>query len=378
MVFKNFIVPMRDKPKIFSGDIPWTRIEDIQGRYLHGSTSGRYVSEDTVKSMNLKVIPKDSIIVSVSATFGVVAIVSNDLITNQTFIGLTPKPNYNIDFLYSFFKSSITRKKMRNESAGSTIFYITRKNIENMIGNFPSNEEQDKIGKFLKSLDTIIALHQRKIHILDVMKKVLIQKILPKHLEKTPDIIFKNIESTWEESKAKNLFSPITEKNQEDLPLLSISQEEGVIYRKDIGKNIQYDQTTLKNYKVVRPDNFIISLRSFQGGFELSKITGITSPAYTVFALKDEFKHDNEFWKTYFKTYKFIESLKTVTFGIRDGKSISYSEFSSLNLIYPSKKVEQKSIGLFFKKLDQVKATHESKILKIKSLKKAYLNNMFL
>ena len=378
MVFQNFIVPMRDKPKIFSGDIPWTRIEDIQGRYLHGSTSGRYVSEDTVKSMNLKVIPKDSIIVSVSATFGVVAIVSNDLITNQTFIGLTPKPNYNIDFLYSFFKSSITRKKMRNESAGSTIFYITRKNIENMIGNFPSNEEQDKIGKFLKSLDTIIALHQRKIHILDVMKKVLIQKILPKHLEKTPDIIFKNIESTWEESKAKNLFSPITEKNQEDLPPLSISQEEGVIYRKDIGKNIQYDQTTLKNYKVVRPDNFIISLRSFQGGFELSKITGITSPAYTVFALKDEFKHDNEFWKTYFKTYKFIESLKTVTFGIRDGKSISYSEFSSLNLIYPSKKVEQKSIGLFFKKLDQVKATHESKILKIKSLKKAYLNKMFL
>lgn len=281
----------------------------------------------------------------------------------------------------NFINALLDTEKFRNEihkNLGATINQITTGTFKKMKFNFPENKERFKIGQLIRQLDDIITLHQRKIHILDVMKKVLIQKILPKHLEKTPDIIFKNIESTWEESKAKNLFSPITEKNQEDLPLLSISQEEGVIYRKDIGKNIQYDQTTLKNYKVVRPDNFIISLRSFQGGFELSKITGITSPAYTVFALKDEFKHDNEFWKTYFKTYKFIESLKTVTFGIRDGKSISYSEFSSLNLIYPSKKVEQKSIGLFFKKLDQVKATHESKILKIKSLKKAYLNKMFL
>src|SRR5699024_4888919 len=102
MVFKNFIVPMRDKPKEFSGNIPWTRIEDIQGRYLHGSTSGKYVSEDTIKSMNLKVIPKDSLIVSISATFGMVAIITNDLITNQTFIGLEPKSDSNIDFLYSF------------------------------------------------------------------------------------------------------------------------------------------------------------------------------------------------------------------------------------------------------------------------------------
>ncbi|WP_415735818.1 restriction endonuclease subunit S, partial [Lacicoccus alkaliphilus] len=171
MVFQNFIVPMRDKPKEFSGEIPWTRIEDIQGRYLEGSMSGKYVSEDTIKSMNLKVIPKGSIIISVSATFGVVAIVTKDLITNQTFIGLTPKPNYNIDFLYSFFKSSKTRRKMKNESAGSTIFYITRKNIENMIGSFPTYEEQDKIGELLKSLDTMIDLHQRKINILKRLKQ---------------------------------------------------------------------------------------------------------------------------------------------------------------------------------------------------------------
>ena len=84
--FSNFIVPMRDKPKEFGGNIPWTRIEDIEGKYLNGSLSGQYVTEETVKKMNLKIIPKDSLIVSSSATFGVVAVVTNDLITNQTFI----------------------------------------------------------------------------------------------------------------------------------------------------------------------------------------------------------------------------------------------------------------------------------------------------
>lgn len=89
--FADFIVPMRDKPKEFSGTIPWTRIEDIEGKYLNGTLSEQYVSVEIIQNMNLKIIPKDSLIVSSSATFGVVAIVTQDLITNQTFIGLVPK-----------------------------------------------------------------------------------------------------------------------------------------------------------------------------------------------------------------------------------------------------------------------------------------------
>lgn len=176
-VFKEFIVPMRDKPKEFSGTVPWTRIEDIEGRFINGTTSGQYVSEETIKSMNLKIIPKGSLIVSASATFGVVAIVNNDLITNQTFIGLVPNTNYNIDYLYAFFKSTNVQKKMKRESAGSTIFYISRKQFENMIGNFPIVEEQSKIGDFFKQLDDTIALHQRELDALKETKKAFLQKM---------------------------------------------------------------------------------------------------------------------------------------------------------------------------------------------------------
>ena len=176
-VFKDFIVPMRDKPKEFSGSIPWTRIEDIEGRFINGTTSGQYVSEETINSMNLKIIPKGSLIVSASATFGVVAIVNNNLITNQTFIGLVPNTNYNIDYLYAFFKSPNIQRKMKRESAGSTIFYISRKQFENMIGNFPVLEEQEIIGSFFKQLDDIISLHQRELEVLKETKKAFLQKM---------------------------------------------------------------------------------------------------------------------------------------------------------------------------------------------------------
>lgn len=162
-IFNDFIVPMRDKPKVFSGTTPWTRIEDIEGRYINTSLSGQFVSDETIKSMNLKVIPKGSLIVSASATFGVVAIVNNDLITNQTFIGLVPNKDFDIDFLYSLFEAPSTKNKLLKLSAGSTIFYIARESFENLVLSVPSKEEQIKISKIFKSIDNSITLHQRKL-----------------------------------------------------------------------------------------------------------------------------------------------------------------------------------------------------------------------
>jgi len=176
-IFNDFIVPMRDKPKVFSGTTPWTRIEDIEGRYINTSLSGQFVSDETIKSMNLKVIPKGSLIVSASATFGVVAIVNNDLITNQTFIGLVPNKDFDIDFLYSLFEAPTTKGKLLKLSAGSTIFYIARESFENLVLSVPSKEEQIKISKVFKSIDDSITLHQRKLERLQEVKKGLLQKM---------------------------------------------------------------------------------------------------------------------------------------------------------------------------------------------------------
>ncbi len=175
--FSDFIVPMRDKPKEFGGNIPWTRIEDIEGKYLNGSLSDQYVTEETVQKMNLKIIPKDSLIVSSSATFGVVAIVTQDLITNQTFIGLVPNEKETLDYWYAYFYSDAARKYMKLQSAGSTIFYIARESFENMPITVPSKEEMMKIGTYFDNLDNLITLHQRKLEEIKEYKKGLLQQM---------------------------------------------------------------------------------------------------------------------------------------------------------------------------------------------------------
>lgn len=192
---------MRDKPKAFGGDIPWTRIEDIEGKYLNGTLSGQYVTEETIKKMNLKIIPNGSLIVSSSATFGVIAIVTNDLITNQTFIGLVPKEKATLDYWYTYFHSYEARKYMMLQSAGSTIFYISRKSFENMPALTPSISEMIKIGEYFNNLDNLITLHQRKFDQLKTLKKYFLQNMFPAKGEKVPRIRFKGFTGDWEQKK---------------------------------------------------------------------------------------------------------------------------------------------------------------------------------
>ena len=176
--FVDFIVPMRDKPKNFGGSIPWTRLEDIEGKYLNDSLSGQYVTEETIEQMNLKIIPQNSLIVSSSATFGIVAVITQDLITNQTFIGLVPKDKRTLDYWYSFFQSDEAKKYMKLESAGSTIFYITKESFENMPIKVPEKEEMLTIGCFFNDLDNIITLQVQKLEQLKKHKESLMQLLL--------------------------------------------------------------------------------------------------------------------------------------------------------------------------------------------------------
>jgi len=151
--------------------------------------------------MNLKIIPNGSLIVSSSATFGVIAIVTNNLITNQTFIGLVPKEKATLDYWYTYFHSYEARKYMMLQSAGSTIFYISRKSFENMPALTPSISEMIKIGEYFNNLDNLITLHQRKFDQLKTLKKYFLQNMFPAKGEKVPRIRFKGFTGDWEQKK---------------------------------------------------------------------------------------------------------------------------------------------------------------------------------
>ena len=95
------IVPQRDKPTDLTGDVPWVRIEDFNGKYISESHSGQGVNYDQIRSMPLRVFPPKTVVTSCSCTMGATAITTRPLITNQTFIGLVPdESRLSADFLY--------------------------------------------------------------------------------------------------------------------------------------------------------------------------------------------------------------------------------------------------------------------------------------
>lgn len=95
------------------------------------------------------------------------------------------------------------------------------------------------------------------------------------------------------------------------------------------------------NYKLVHQGDFVISLRSFQGGIEYSRYKGLVSPAYTVLRAKKEIV--SNFYLYFFKTYIFVEKyLSIAVIGIRDGKQVNVNHFSSVKIPYPPIQVQEK------------------------------------
>lgn len=187
---------------------------------------------------------------------------------------------------------------------------------------------------------------------------------------------FTSASFTWEHVKSRYLFKNISSKGFQNLPVLSVTQDKGVIYRDSLDIDIKYDSSTLKNYKLVQPGDFIISLRSFQGGFETSYLTGITSPAYTIFNFIDNQSQNHMFWQYLFKRKNFINSLKKVTFGIRDGKAISFSQFGDVKVEYPDFD-EQKHIAITLNKIDDTIQLHEDYLQFLHDFKSFLLQKMF-
>lgn len=171
------------------------------------------------------------------------------------------------------------------------------------------------------------------------------------------------------------IFEPISNKNHDsDLPVLAITQEHGAIPRDQIDYNVSVTDKSLKSYKVVEIGDFIISLRSFQGGIEYSLYNGICSPAYII--LRNRIPIVDQYYKHYFKTGKFIQDLNKDLEGIRDGKMVSYSQFSAIMLPKPDRE-EQQKVADCLSSLDDLIAAEDKKLETLKAHKKGLMQKLF-
>ena len=165
-------------------------------------------------------------------------------------------------------------------------------------------------------------------------------------LEKRPKLRFPGFDEPWSVYKAEELFENVADKNHPTETVLTIIQGKGTLPREQAGRNVHYDDSSLANYKKVEQGDFIIHLRSFEGGLEMANEDGIVSPAYTILRCKKP--HSSLFYEAYFHTDEFINHIlsKTVE-GIRDGRQISYEAFKWLGLPYCDVSEQEKIAQLF-------------------------------
>ena len=187
----------------------------------------------------------------------------------------------------------------------------------------PSIEEQKKMAKLLSFLDERIATQNKIIEDLKKLKSAIIEKL------------YKEIQGTW--YSYRQLFSIINERNKqlEYSNVLSASQERGMVNREDLNLDIHFERSNISTYKIVKNGDYVIHLRSFQGGFAFSEQTGICSPAYTVLRPNNLLVYG--YLSNYFTSRDFVKSLIIVTYGIRDGRSINVDEWLDMKVVIPSK-----------------------------------------
>ena len=179
----------------------------------------------------------------------------------------------------------------------------------------------------------------------------------------------------WVSEFGDGLFDQITNKDHNsDLPVLAITQEQGAIPRDLIGYHVSVTEKSIESYKIVEIGDFIISLRSFQGGIEYSNYKGICSPAYVVLRLKNE--HSVDYFKHFLKTSRFIALLTKNLEGLRDGKMVSYKQFSELQLPTPSRK-EQQKIADCLSSLDELISLEAQRLDALKAHKKGMMQQLF-
>ena len=228
----------------------------------------------------------------------------------------------------------------------------------------PTRSEQNKIADILSLWDTAIAKQAQLVEKLTLRKRGLMQQLL------TGKKRLPGFSGEWKRIKAGEIFKSISVKGNGSEVLLSATQEHGVIPRDQLEGRVTMPTGDTNSFKLVEVGDFVISLRSFQGGLEYSEHRGIVSPAYTV--LKPIVEIDKSFYRYYFKSAEFIGHLAIAVIGIRDGKQISYEDFCFVKIPYPNIE-EQKAISSVLLQADKEIELAKKRLLHLQKQKQGLM-----
>lgn len=309
------------------------------------------ISANETKAQNCKLKAGDVLFTNSSETpedIGHSTVIKENL--DNTLFGyhlmrFRPSVSMNVSFEKYIFGSDYIRKWFGYRAKGITRYGILTEDFANVLILVPPIIEQEKIAHFLddkcRDIDNAIQIQQKQIEVLKEYKQSAITEAVTKGLNENVPMKNSGVEwigkipQEWEVRKARTIFEQSFEKGNNDLTVLSSTQNEGVIPKELLDGVVQHkEDTDFSTFKAVRKYDYVISLRSFQGGFEMSEYNGVITPAYSVFRANIEI--NPYYFKYFFKTGSFISKINSLTVGIREGKNIKYNDFAQMEIVLPT------------------------------------------
>lgn len=364
---------IQDYGEVITGNTPPTNNAEYynNGSYLWASPAdlgtGKKINDTKTKLSEsgfkkTRIIPKGSILVTcIGSTIGKIGMAVETMSSNQQINSIIVNEKSNNDFVYYAISRAFPR--YLSEVGVQAVPILSKSNFEKLPNYTTSIEEQDKTGYFLNLLDERIATQNKIIEDLKKLKCAIIEKLYSKIQGK--------------EYSYGQLFDVVNERNKqmEYYNILSASQEKGMVNRDDLNLDIQFERSNINTYKIVGKGDYVIHLRSFQGGFAFSDKLGVCSPAYTI--LRPNSLLEYSYLSYYFTSQRFIKSLIIVTYGIRDGRSINVEEWLNMKVVIPSKEHQLHTLNVL-KRIDD-KVENEEKYATCLSNQKQYLlRQMFI
>lgn len=321
-----------------------------------------FISKEYYKECCKKYIPRidDIYMIKSGATTGKVAIVDTERIFTiwsplavfraNTFI---IKPKY----LFYFLQSPMYLSQVELGWNYGTQQNIGMRALEQLYISYPSLTEQQQIVHFLDrkctAIDTAIEKTKKSIEKLEEYKKAVITKAVTKGIDPNAKMKDSGVEwcpqipEHWSVVNPKALFSQRTERILPGDKQLTASQEHGIIYQdeytKATGSRVVAVIRDFSILKHVEPNDFVISMRSFQGGLEYSEKRGCISSAYVMLIPNTKYVYP-PFYRWFFKSSKYINALQSTSNFVRDGQAMRYSHFIQIPLfVIPL--TEQKQIA---------------------------------
>ena len=365
-----------DSPPYQSEGHPFVTSKNVKDGYINYDDI-QFISDEYFEAINRRSkVDVNDILMGMIGTIGNLALIRTEpdfAIKNVALIKDTKQVSYL--YLYSYLQSPNTERQLISGLDGGTQKFVSLKKIRELNILVPSEEEQIKVGTFIESLDNLITLHQRKLEKLQAIKRSMLEKMFPRDGSSFPEIRFAGFTDPWEQRKFGDVFEEYSEKKHDELPPLTIIQGRGTIPRELSDRNLQYDKSNLAGYKMVKKGDFIVHLRSFEGGLEKANTNGIISPAYHTF---HGINTDTRFYYPFFRSRWFIDILlKPHVYGIRDGRSINIEGMKTILIPVPNYE-EQKIIGDLIEGLDTLINLYHRKLKLLQAIKRSMLEKMFV